>query len=172
MLVLCYGQTRIFYPMARDGLLPELFARVHPRYRTPWKGTLLLGLVVATSAALLPLDVLSNLVNLGTALAFAIVCHSALRLRRIAPADAMTFRAPGGIWTPVLGIITCLLLAAFNFVPMLQSAVNHDPVPLSILLGYCLVGVLTYVLYGRRNSRLNGTAAKGTDQAQARPAPT
>jgi APA family basic amino acid/polyamine antiporter len=170
MLVLCYGQTRIFYSMARDGLLPELFARVHPRYRTPWKGTLLLGLVVATAAALLPLDVLSNLVNLGTALAFAIVCYSALRLRRIAPADAMTFRAPGGIWTPVLGIITCLFLAAFNLMPMLQSAVNHDPVPLLILLGYCVVGVLTYVLYGRRNSRLNGTAAEG--MAQARPAPT
>ena len=159
MLVLCYGQTRILYSMARDGLLPQLFARVHPRYRTPWKGTLLLGLLVAAAAALLPLDVLSNLVSMGTALAFAIVCYSALRSRRIAPADAMTFRAAGGIWTPVLGIITCLLLAACNFVPMVQSALNHDPVPLAIMLVYCLVGLLTYVFYGRRNSRLNGTAA-------------
>jgi APA family basic amino acid/polyamine antiporter len=160
MLVLCYGQTRIFYSMARDGLLPELFARVHPRCRTPWKGTLLLGLLVAAAAALLPLDVLSNLVSLGTALAFAIVCYCALRLRRMAPADAMTFRGVGGIWTPVLGIITCLLLAVFNFVPMVQSALHHDPVPLAILLVYCLVGLLTYVFYGLRNSRLNRTPAK------------
>ena len=99
---------------------------------------------------------------MGTALAFAIVCYSALRLRRIAPADAMTFRAAGGIRTPVLGIITYLLLAAGNFVPMVQSALNHDPVPLAIMLLYCLAGLLAYVFYGRRNSRLNGPPAKRT----------
>jgi APA family basic amino acid/polyamine antiporter len=159
MLVLCYGQTRIFYSMARDGLLPAVFGRVHPRFKTPWAGTLLLGVLVAVSAAFLPLDILSNLVSLGTALAFAIVCYSTLSLRASQPEAESVFRAPGGVWTPVLGVATCLLMAAFNLVPMIQSALNHDPVPLFILVGYSVVGILTYSLYGMRNSKLAGGAA-------------
>ena len=82
MLVLTYAQTRIFYTMARDGLLPKVFATLHPKLLTPWVGTLLLGVFIAISAAFLPIDLLGDLVSLGTALAFSIVCLSVIYLRR------------------------------------------------------------------------------------------
>ena len=167
MLGLSYGQTRIFYSMARDGLLPGVFARIHPRFRTPWIGTILLGGFIAVAAAFLPIDLLSDLVSLGTALAFCIVCLSVIYLRRRHPDLERPFRVPGGVATAIAGILACLALATFNILPMVQKALNGDPLPLSILLGYCLVGVLIYATYGYRNSKL----ANGVDVLDTGPGP-
>ncbi len=167
MLGLSYGQTRIFYAMARDGLLPGVFARIHPKFRTPWIGTILLGGFIAVAAAFLPIDLLSDLVSLGTALAFCIVCLSVIYLRRRHPELERPFRVPGGVGTAVAGILACLALATFNIVPMIQKALGGDPLPLSILVVYCLVGAVIYALYGYRHSKL----ARGIDILDTGPGP-
>ncbi|WP_158915057.1 amino acid permease [Caulobacter sp. S45] len=167
MLVLFYAQTRIFYTMARDGLLPKVFATIHPRFRTPWIGTLLLGVLIAVAAAFLPIDLLSDLVSLGTALAFAIVCLSVIYLRKKHPELNRPFRAPGGVTTAVLGIISCMALAVFNLLPMVQKALSGDPLPLTILVVYCLIGAAIYIGYGYGNSKL----AKGIDILDTGPGP-
>lgn len=161
MLVLCFGQTRVFYTMARDGLLPRAFAVVHEKFRTPWIGTILLGVCIATAAAFLPIGILGDLVSLGTALAFSIVCFSVIVLRVRHPELERPFRVPGGVVTAVLGILACLGLAALNFTPMIQHALNDNPLPLTILACYAAVGAVIYVLYGLWNSKL----AKGIDIA-------
>ncbi len=159
MLVLCYGQTRIFYTMARDGLLPKVFAVIHPKFRTPWLGTILLGVLIAVAASFLPISLLGDLVSLGTAVAFSIVCLSVIYLRVKHPDLPRPFRVPGGVATAVAGILACLFLAWQNFKPMIERAMNDDPVPLTILGVYALVGAIVYALYGFWHSKL----AKGID---------
>lgn len=159
MLVLCYGQTRVFYTMARDGLLPKAFAIIHPKFRTPWIGTILLGVVIAVAASFLPISILGDLVSLGTASAFAIVCLSVIMLRIRYPDMERPFKVPGGIFTAVLGILACAALAGLNFIPMVQHALNDNPLPLTILGIYAVVGAVVYIAYGYWNSKL----AKGID---------
>ncbi len=168
MLVLCYGQTRIFYTMARDGLLPKAFAIIHPKLRTPWVGTILLGVVIAVAASFLPISLLGDLVSLGTATAFSIVCFSVIYLRITHPELPRPFRVPGGIATAVAGILACGFLAWQNFAPMLERALSDDPVPLTILGGYALLGAIVYVAYGYWNSKL----AKGIDITEDSSLPT
>ncbi|GAA0869799.1 amino acid permease [Brevundimonas basaltis] len=159
MLVLCYGQTRIFYTMARDGLLPKAFAVVHPKFRTPWIGTIVLGVLIAIAAAFLPISILGDLVSLGTATAFAIVCLSVIVLRVKHPEMERPFKVPGGIVTAVLGILACLFLASQNLIPMFQHAAEDNPLPLMLLSGYAVVGAIIYAAYGFWHSKL----AKGID---------
>lgn len=159
MLVLCYGQTRIFYTMARDGLLPRAFAVVHPKFRTPWIGTIVLGVLIAIAAAFLPISILGDLVSLGTATAFSIVCLSVIYLRIKHPDLPRPFRVPGGIVTAVLGIFACLFLAYQNLAPMIQHALEDNPLPLTLLGVYAAVGALIYAGYGFWHSKL----AKGID---------
>ncbi|WP_395649864.1 amino acid permease [Brevundimonas sp.] len=159
MLVLCYGQTRIFYTMARDGLLPRAFAVIHPKFRTPWIGTILLGILIAIAASFLPISILGDLVSLGTAVAFSIVCLSVIFLRIKHPEMERPFKVPGGVWTAGAGIFACLALAGFNFWPMIQHAMNGNPLPLTILGIYAVVGAIIYAAYGFANSKL----AKGID---------
>ncbi|MDO9078047.1 MAG: amino acid permease, partial [Brevundimonas sp.] len=140
MLVLCYGQTRIFYTMARDGLLPKAFAVIHPKFRTPWIGTILLGILIAVAASFLPISILGDLVSLGTAVAFSIVCLSVIFLRIKHPEMERPFRVPGGVWTAGAGIVACLSLAGFNFWPMIQHAMDGNTLPLTILAAYAAVG--------------------------------
>jgi APA family basic amino acid/polyamine antiporter len=154
MLILTYGQTRVFFAMARDGLLPSLFSTLHPKFRTPWIGTLVLGAVIAVAAALLPIDILGNLVSLGTATAFAIVCISVLWLRKARPDLHRPFVAPGGIWTPLLGVFGALVMAVPLLADMVLSVLKGDPIPAMILGGYVVLGAAIYVGYGLRHSRL------------------
>lgn len=159
MLVLCYGQTRVFYTMARDGLLPKAFANVHPKFRTPWIGTIVLGILIAIAAAFLPISILGDLVSLGTATAFAIVCLSVIVLRVKHPEMKRPFKVPGGIVTAVLGICACLFLASQNLIPMFQHAAEDNPLPLMLLGGYAAIGAVIYAAYGFWHSKL----AKGID---------
>jgi APA family basic amino acid/polyamine antiporter len=171
MLVLMVGQTRVFYQLARDGLIWKVFSVVNPRFQTPATGTMLLGVIIAIAAAVLPLGVLGDLVSLGTAMAFAIVCISVMYLRKHEPALPRPFKVPFYPLTPILGIIMCVIFMMGPIiidivskgigVDLLGAAIGSpdpnfqtDPVALWILVVYFIVGALIYMLYGYRNSRL------------------
>ena len=145
MMVLLYGQTRIFFTMSRDGLLPPAFHKVHPKYKTPYINTLVVGVVVAFVAAATPISILGHLVSLGTLTAFSIICFTVLYLRKKEPDLERPFRAPGGMITPILGIISCGYLIA---------KLLSNPVTVQFYIGYLIVALLLYVLYGSRKSRL------------------
>ena len=141
ILVLLYGQSRIFFAMSEDGLLPALFARVHPRLQTPFLSQVTIGCVVAVVAALVPIEVRGELVSFGTLFAFLLVCGAVLYLRRSEPGMPRPFRAPAVPLVPVCGILFCLLLTA--------------GLPLFTwlrLIGWMAAGLLVYGCYGRHHS--------------------
>jgi len=143
VLVLMYGQTRIFYTMARDGLLPRVFATVHPRFKTPYINTMLVGVITAVAAGFFDINVLGDMTSVGTLAAFAIVCLSVIYLRRTAPDLPRGFSVPLYPVVPILGILSCGYLIT--------------TVPWSVLvffLWYMLGGVVLYFAYGMRHSNL------------------
>ena len=138
ILVNMLAQSRIFYSMSRDGLLPPLFARLHPRFRTPHVTTTITGVVVAIASGLFPIGVLGQLVSMGTLLAFAIVCTGVLILRKTAPDTPRPFRTPGMPWVPVVGTLICLYL------------MSGLPLPTWIrLFVWLAIGLTIYFSYGR-----------------------
>jgi basic amino acid/polyamine antiporter, APA family len=144
LLVMMLSQPRVLLAMARDGLLPQsFFGAVHPRFRTPYKSTILTGLLVGTAAALLPLDILADMVNIGTLLAFFMVCAAVLIMRRTNPGAARPFRAPFVPLVPILGMGSCLVL-------MLSLGAPNW----SRLAIWLVIGLVIYFLYGRRHSHL------------------
>jgi APA family basic amino acid/polyamine antiporter len=110
VLVGMLAQSRIFYTMANDGLLPPWVARIHPRFRTPHLTTMAIGLVMAVIAGTTPISVLGELVSMGTLLTFVIVCAGVIILRRTRPDLARPFRTPGSPLVPLLGAATCAYL--------------------------------------------------------------
>jgi amino acid transporter len=155
MLVLVYAQTRVFYQMSKDGLVPGLFGRINNTFRTPANGTILLGVVIAIAAATLPLGVLGDLVSLGTATAFLIVCLSVLYLRKSHPDLARPFKVPFYPAFPIIGVGLCLVMIVPILVKKVDSALRGDQVPLALLGGYLVLGVLIYGLFGYRNSKIS-----------------
>jgi APA family basic amino acid/polyamine antiporter len=149
ILVLMYGQTRIFYTMARDGLLPKVFATVHPKYQTPWVNTILVGLLTATSAAFFDINTLGDMTSVGTLAAFGIVCLSVVWLRTTHPEIPRGFKVPLYPVLPILGIISC-----FALIFTVETRV------LVFFGWYVLVAIILYFVYGIRNSRLQ----KGLEQ--------
>jgi basic amino acid/polyamine antiporter, APA family len=144
LLVMMLSQPRVLLAIARDGLLPaSFFGAVHPRFRTPYKSTLLTGAVVGVLAAFLPLRMLAELTNIGTLLAFVMVCVAVLIMRRTHPEAERPFRAPFGIFTPVAGILVCLLLM-FSL-----PAENWLRLLVWLVLGFGI-----YFGYGRKRSIL------------------
>ncbi len=148
MMVQLIGQTRIFYAMSRDGLLPAAFSRVHPKFRTPHISTILTGVIIAVAAGLLPLHVLSQLVSMGTLLAFVLACIGILVLRKTAPELPRPFRTPWMPWVPILGALTCLLQMVFLPWATWQR-----------LFIWLALGMVVYFLYSRRRSALQRAAA-------------
>lgn len=143
MLVLVYGKTRIFYTMSRDGLLPQLFCKVHPRFHTPYINTVFVGILVAIAGGLTPIGVLGDLVSLGTLSAFTIVSISVLYLRWKEPELKRPFKVPFTPITPLLGIACCGYLIA------------QMPVEIFLKLKFFfLAGLVIYFVYGQRKSRL------------------
>ncbi|HKY31754.1 MAG TPA: amino acid permease [Candidatus Polarisedimenticolia bacterium] len=142
LLVMMLSQPRVLLAMARDGLLPRgFFGAVHDRFRTPYKSTILTGVAVAFLAAFLPIDVLLNLVNMGTLMAFAIVCGAVLIMRRTHPEADRPFRVPLVPLLPILGILSCLMLM-FSLPPV-------NWLRLMVWLG---IGLILYMFYGRHHS--------------------
>jgi basic amino acid/polyamine antiporter, APA family len=158
MLVLLYGQTRIFYTMARDGLIPQVFANVHSKFKTPWVNTLLVGLFAAGFGGFMSLDSLANLTNVGTLAAFAIICITVLYLRFARPDMKRPFNLPFGVMLPVavLGALMCVFL--------LMSLMAHVPTR-NFFLIYLAGGFLVYFAYGMWNSKLaKGVVVTGHEQ--------
>ena len=158
MLVLLYGQTRIFYTMARDGLIPKVFANVHPKFKTPWINTLLVGVLACYFAGFMGLDQLANLTNIGTLAAFTIVCITVLYLRYARPDMKRPFKTPLFPLTPALGAIMCIFL--------LLSLIAHEATR-NFFLIYLAGGFVLYFAYGMWNSKL----AKGAAYAGHEPQP-
>jgi basic amino acid/polyamine antiporter, APA family len=153
LLVLMLSQPRVMLAMARDGMVPKnFFGAIHEKFRTPWKSTILTGCFVGLFAALLPLRLLAELVNIGTLLAFIIVCAAVLIMRYKEPNAARPFRTPWFPVIPILGILSCLLL-------MFSLPVENW----LRLLVWLLIGFAIYFLYSRRHSslrKMNAAAEK------------
>jgi APA family basic amino acid/polyamine antiporter len=142
VLVLLLGQTRIFYAMSRDGVIPPAFSEIHPRFATPWKGTIITGIACAVMAGLLPLDILGELVSIGTLAAFVIVCAGVMVLRVRAPGAPRPFRTPLVWITAPLGIAMCLFMMVF--------------LPLDTwlrLAAWTVIGLAIYYLYSVRHAK-------------------
>lgn len=144
ILVLLIGQTRIFFAMSRDGLLPKkLFSEVHPKYKTPYKSTILTGIIVSILAGFLPLRILSELVNIGTLLAFVIISIAVIVLRFTNPNAKRPFKVPFGITLPILGVF-------FNLLLMFSLPVDNW----IRLFVWLAIGLIIYFVYGIKNSTL------------------
>ncbi len=143
LIVLLYGQSRIFFSMARDGLLPGLFSRVHPRFRTPYFSTLIVGVVVALIAGFIPIDVVAELTNIGTLSAFILVAVGVLVLRRTQPDLKRGYRVPFVPFLPILSIIGSFVLIVS--LPLLTIA---------RFFIWLALGLVVYFLYSYRKSHL------------------
>ena len=144
LLVLLLSQARVLLAMARDGLIPrEFFAAVHPRFRTPHKATILTGILVAIVAAVFPLRLLAELVNIGTLMAFVIVCAAVMVMRRTNPQLPRPFRTPLVPLVPILGM-------GMNFALMCSLGWGNW----KRLIGWLLIGLVIYFFYGRKRSTM------------------
>ena len=143
ILVLLYGQSRIFWCMANDGLLPSVFKKVHPKYRTPYITTLVVGVVVAITAGLFPIGILGEMVSIGTLFAFVLVCAGVWVLRFSRPDATRPFRAPIIWFVAPAGVLCCLLLmVGLPHVTWIRLGI------------WMALGLVLYASYGFKNSRL------------------
>lgn len=159
ILVLMLGQTRVLFAMSRDHLLPPPLARVHPRFGTPWVITVVVAGAVALLAGFVPLSALSELVSIGTLFAFVVVCLGVLVLRRTRPDLPRAFRTPGVPVVPILGVLACGWLM-----------VNLPLETWLRFLVWMVLGLVVYVVYGRRHSRLGLRLADASAGAGTAPA--
>lgn len=145
MLVMLLGQTRVLYSMANDGLLPrKFFAAIHPKFRTPYKNTIAVGLLAAIVGSVTPIDDIGKMVNIGTLLAFVIVCIAIMVLRRTNPGQPRPFRTPWVPFVPIMGIL-------FNGYMMLKlGALNWIR-----LIVWLVIGLVVYFTYSRHHSRVS-----------------
>jgi basic amino acid/polyamine antiporter, APA family len=143
VLVMLLGQSRVFYSMSRDGLMGKWAGRVHPKFRTPYLSSIFTGIAVALASGLLPLQLLGQLVNIGTLLAFVLVCAGVLILRKKRPDLDRPFRTPWVPFVPIMGIICCLgLMATLPADTWIR------------LIVWLLIGFVIYFGYSRKHSVL------------------
>jgi len=143
ILVMLMGQPRIFFAMSKDGLLPKSFSKVHPRFRTPYITTIITGLVAVTLAGLLPINILSELVSIGTLLAFVIVCAGVLVMRKTKPNIHRPFKTPLVPFVPIAGIVICMSqMIALPFDTWMR------------LILWMVIGVVIYFAYGIHHSNI------------------
>ena len=144
ILVMLLGQSRVFYTMAKDGLLPKIFSDVHTKFRTPYKCNILLFFFVGAFGAFLPESVAGNLTSIGTLFAFVLVCFGVWIMRRLEPTMKRPFKTPLVPLVPILGAIVCTAMI-----------VSLDPHTQLTALGWMLIGLSIYFLYGYKHSKLN-----------------
>jgi APA family basic amino acid/polyamine antiporter len=143
MVVMLLGQSRIFYTMSHDGLLPKWASAVHPRFRTPYISSIFVGVFVAMFAALIPISVLGELVSIGTLLAFVIVCAGVWVLRRSRPEVPRPFRTPWVPFVPIMGIlISGLMMVSLPLDTWIR------------LIVWLIIGMVIYFTYSRRHSKV------------------
>jgi APA family basic amino acid/polyamine antiporter len=138
-----YGQTRIIFAMSRDGLLPQVLSRVHPRFATPLTTTWIVGIFFGLIGALVPLNVLAELINIGTLAAFSMVSIAVLVLRRTHPHLPRAFRCPGVPVVPLAAVAACVFLM-----------INLQWVTWVAFLAWLAIGLVVYFGYSRRHSLL------------------
>ncbi|MWB95074.1 amino acid permease [Flavobacterium sp. GA093] len=144
MLVMLMGQSRVFYTMSKDGLLPPFFSEIHAKFRTPWKTNIFFLVFVSLFAGLVPVSDLGHMVSIGTLLAFVLVCIGVMVMRKKMPDAPRAFRTPWVPFVPVAGIVICLAL--------MYSLPNESWARLVIWMA---LGVAIYFAYGKKNSKLN-----------------
>ncbi|MFD9378141.1 amino acid permease [Streptomyces sp. NPDC059999] len=151
-MILLLGQTRVFFAMSRDGLLPRFFSRTHPRFRTPYRPTILLGVIIAIVAGFTSINELATLVNIGTLFAFVVVALGVVILRRTRPDLHRAFRTP---WVPFVPIVS---IAASVWLML-----NLPAETWLRFVVWMLIGIAVYYLYGRKHSRLGRGEGVGLD---------
>lgn len=148
ILVMLMGQSRVFYSMSNDGLLPKFFSDVHPKFRTPWKTNIFFMVFVSLFAGFVPVSDLGHMVSIGTLLAFSLVCIGVLIMRKKMPDAPRSFRAPLVPFVPVMGVIVCVYL--------MYSLPAESWLRLIIWMA---LGVVIYFVYGKKNSTLKNEDA-------------
>jgi APA family basic amino acid/polyamine antiporter len=144
--------ARIWFALSRDGLLPAWFARVHPRWRTPWRTTWLIGAVAAVAAGLFSLEELAKLVNIGVLSAFVVICSAVLVLRYRSPDLPRPFRTPWSPWVPLIGIgFSLWLISGLPYITFERFAI------------WLLIGCVVYFGYGIRHSKLAQPVVEGIE---------
>src|SRR5262249_30530754 len=151
ILVMLLGQSRVFYSMSEDGLVPKVFSDVHPKYRTPWKSNMLFFVFTSLFAAFLPEDIVGEMTSIGTLFAFILVCIGVWILRRRRPDLERAFKTPAVPFVATMGILVCgAMIYGLGWTNWAR------------LLGWLLLGLLLYFFYGRKHSRLaTGEAGVG-----------
>ncbi|RVU91677.1 amino acid permease [Flavobacterium columnare] len=144
MLVMLMGQSRVFYTMSNDGLLPKFFGTIHPKYRTPWKTNIFFLVFVSIFAGFVPVSDLGHMVSIGTLLAFVLVCIGVLVMRQKMPEIPRAFKTPLVPFVPIAGILVCLYLM---YSLPLESWMR--------LIIWMALGIIIYFIYGKKNSKLN-----------------
>ena len=144
ILVMLMGQSRVFYSMSQDGLIPKAFGELHPKYKTPFKANWILFLFVGAFAAFVPGSIAGDLTSFGTLFAFVLVCIGILLMRKTNPELARPFKTPLVPLVPVLGILVCTAMI-----------IALDAFTLKAAMVWMLVGLVVYFAYSRRNSNLN-----------------
>jgi basic amino acid/polyamine antiporter, APA family len=144
ILVMLLGQSRVFYSMSRDGLLPKVFSDVHPKYKTPYKANLFILIIVGAFAAFVPGDVVGDMTSIGTLFAFVLVCIAVIILRKTDPDLPRQFKTPWVPLVPILGVAACgLMMVGLGWTNWLR------------LIGWLALGFIIYFGYSRKNSKLN-----------------
>jgi Amino acid transporters len=144
VLVMLLGQSRIFFAMSKDGLLPGFFSKIHPRFKTPHVTSIIIGVIAAVIAGLLPIHILGELVSIGTLLAFTLVCISILILRKTRPELKRPFRTPWVPFVPIMGAVVCgAQMLSLPYETWIR------------LIGWMALGLVVYMLYGRKHSKMN-----------------
>jgi basic amino acid/polyamine antiporter, APA family len=148
ILVFLLGQSRVFFSMSKDGLVPRVFSEIHPKYRTPYKSNLIFIGVVGLFAAFIPGEVVGDMTSIGTLFAFVLVCIGVLLMRRSDPHTPRPFKTPGMPFVPILGALACLL--------MMAGLGKHN---WERLLVWMAIGLLIYFTYGIKNSVIRKTSS-------------
>lgn len=144
ILVMLLGQSRVFYAMGKDGLLPNFFSDLHPKFKTPYKANLVIFIIVGLFAAFVPGDIVGDMTSIGTLFAFVLVCVAVIVLRKTNPELKREFRTPWVPFIPILGILACLLMmVGLGWTNWLRLGV------------WMAAGIAIYFAYSRKNSKLN-----------------